>query len=174
MLGWNARLTEVQAAVGRVQLQKLDHFNAQRIRNAQYLTQRLSKIDGIVPPPVQHDVEHIFWQYTIRVQEEKLGVSRDTFRTALEAEGIETSVYYDPPIHRQPYFRELRGYGDTSCPFRCPWYQGIVDYDRLELPVVERACREVLSLPVHNLLSQEDIEKVASAVHKVVAAHRQQ
>jgi dTDP-4-amino-4,6-dideoxygalactose transaminase len=172
MLGWNARLTQLQGAVGRVQLRKLDRFNARRIENAQYLTARLRDVEGVIPPAVGGDVRHVFWQYTVRLQLERLRVGRDALRAALRAEGIETAVYYDRPIYRQPYFLELRGYGNTSCPFRCPWYGGTVDYAHLELPVVERTCREVLSLPVHNLLTAEDMERVAGAVEKVVAAYR--
>jgi len=172
MLGWNGRLTEVQAAIGRVQLRKLERFNQRRIDNAGYLTKRLSQVEGIVPPAVVGDVRHVFWQYTIRVQEERLGMSRDSFREALKSQGVESSVYYDRPIYQQPYFLELRGHGHTACPFRCPWYRGVADYARVRLPAVEQACREVLSLPVHNLLGSDDMEKVASAVEKVVRAGR--
>jgi perosamine synthetase len=123
-LGWNARLTQLQGAVGRVQLRKLDRFNARRVENAEFLTERLRTVEGVVPPEVVGDVRHVFWQYTIRLQPERLRVSRDEVRAALEAEGVETAVYYDRPIYRQPYFAELRGYGSTSCPFGCPWYGG--------------------------------------------------
>ncbi len=172
VLGWNARLTEVQAAVGRVQLRKLERFNQRRIDNARYLTERLSRVEGIIPPPVVGDVRHVFWIYTIRVRSDQLGVSRDEFRAALEAEGVQASVYYDRPIYQQPYFLEQRGYGNTACPFRCPWYKGEVDYARVELPIVEQTCQEVLSIPVHNLLEAEDLEKVATAVEKVANACR--
>jgi len=172
MLGWNARLTQLQAAVGRVQLRKLDGFNARRIENAEYLTARLRHVEGIIPPAVVGDVRHSYWQYTVRLQLERLRVGRDALRAALQAEGIETAVYYDRPIYRQPYFAELRAYGNTGCPFRCPWYGGTVDYAHLELPVVEQTCHEVLSLPVHNLLAAEDVERVADAVEKVMAAYR--
>jgi dTDP-4-amino-4,6-dideoxygalactose transaminase len=172
MLGWNARFTEVQAAIGRVQLRKLEQFNRRRVDNARYLTERLKQVEGIVPPAVMEDAYHVFWQYTIRVQEDQLGVKRDRFRAALQAEGVEASIYYDRPIYQQPYFLELRGYGNTPCPFRCPWYNGVVDYAQLSLPVVEKACEEVLSLPVHNLLGLDEMEKVATAVEKVAAAYR--
>ena len=172
MLGWNARITEVQAAMGRVQLRKLAQFNQRRIENARYLTERLSQAEGIVPPAVSSEVHHVFWQYTIRLQEGQFIEGRDRFREALAAEGVESSIYYDPPIYRQPYFQELRGHGNTSCPFGCPWYLGDVDYSRVSLPVAEKACREVLSLPVHNLLDLGDMENVAMAVQKVADAYR--
>ena len=169
-LGLNDLVAVNQAAIGRVQLRKLDDFNRRRVDNAKYLTQRLNQVQGLVPPPVVGDAYHVFWQYTIRIKEEELGISRDRFRAALEAEGVESSVYYDRPIYQQPYFLELRGYGNTACPFRCPWYTGVVDYAQLRLPVAEKACQEVLSLPVHNLLGIEDMERVATAVEKVANA----
>jgi perosamine synthetase len=172
MIGWNARLTEIQAAVGRAQLRKLDRWNQIRIDNAHYLTARLSQIDGIIPPAEQPDTRHIFWMYTIRLLPKRLGVSRDQFQAALRAEGIESHVYYAPPNYRQPYFQELRGYGNTSCPWRCPWYTGHVDYTQVRLPVVEQVAGEVLSLPVQNLLGLDDMEKVATAVEKVAGVYR--
>jgi len=174
MIGWNARMTEIQAAVGRVQLRKLDRWNQIRIDNARYLTSRLSQIDGITPPAEQPDTRHIFWMYTIRLQPQRLGVGRDQFQAALRAEGVETHVYYDPPIYRQPYFQELRGYGNTACPWRCPWYKGHVDYSQVRLPEVEKAAGEVLSLPVQNRLGLDDMEKVATAVEKVAGAYGRQ
>lgn len=151
ILGWNARMTEIQAAVGLEQLRKLEGFNQRRKMNAEYLSSRLGKLQGIVPPYVSKDVRHSFWQYTIRVKEKILGMSRDAFRKTLFAEGVESHVYYGEPNYKQPVIARLGG------------------YDGFLLPAVEEACREVLSLPVHNLLTQAEIEAVANAVHKIAS-----
>lgn len=167
ILGWNARMTEVQAAVGLAQLRKLDGFNQRRIDNARYLTGRLEKVEGIVPPYVSENAKHVFWHYIIRVKQDILGVSRDQFRRALRAEGVESTIQYAMPNYRQPFLQKLRGHADTICPFRCPLYKGSVNYTKVYLPVVEQACTEVLSIPVHNLLTEDELEKVADAIKKV-------
>jgi perosamine synthetase len=174
ILGWNARMTEVQAAVGLAQLRKLDDFNQRRINNACYLTERLEKVEGIVPPYVSEDVKHVFWHYIIRVKEDILGISRDQFRRVLQAEGVESTIQYAMPNYRQPFLQKLRGHADTICPFRCPLYKGSVDYTKVYLPVVEQACKEVLSIPVHNLLTRDELEKVADAIEKVADYYRNQ
>ena len=168
ILGWNGRMIEVQAAVGSVQLRRLDGFNQRRIENAAYLTKRLSKIDGIVPPYVSDQVKHNFWVYTIRVQEEKLGISRDRFRKALSAEGVPTASWYTVPNYKQPFIADQIGHGDSHCPFQCPLYKGKVDYKNVFLPVTEQACKEVVNLPVHNLLTEKEIKLVADSIEKVV------
>jgi perosamine synthetase len=170
MLGWNGRMTEVQAAVGLAQLRKLDRFNARRVENAAYLTDRLAKIDGIEPPYVGDDVEHNFWVYTIRVNEDVVGMSRSRFREALLAEGVPTAAWYSRPNYRQPFLVEHKGHGDGTCPFECPLYRGRADYGQVYLPVTEQACKEVVNLPVHNLLTRNELEAVADAVQKVVAS----
>ena len=168
MLGWNGRMTEVQAAVGVVQLRKLDGFNQRRIEHAKYLTERLRDLEGITPPYVRENAQHVFWHYIIRVHSDILGVSRDWFRQALMAENVHTTVQYALPNYRQPFLLEQKGHADSPCPFQCPLYKGSVDYSKVYLPVVEEACKEVLSLPVHNLLTAEELKAVADAIEKVV------
>jgi perosamine synthetase len=167
IIGWNSRMIGVQGAVGRIQLRKLDDFNQRRIDNARYLTERFGKLDGITPPYVSKDVKHVFWHYVVRGDWDMLGVSRDWFRKALLAEGVMNTIQYAMPGYRQPFLLEQRGIGDGPCPFQCPLYKGTVDYSKVHLPVVERACKEVLTLPVQNLLTKEQLKAVADAVEKV-------
>ncbi len=172
ILGWNARMTELQAAMGVVQLRKLDGFNQKRIENARYLTERLSKVEGVEPPFVDERVKHVFWHYAIRVKSDVLGVTRDEFRKALRAEGVESRVQYSMPNYRQPFIQDLRGHADTTCPYCCPLYGGSIDYSQVSLPVVEQACTETLSIPVHNLLSRDQLENVALAIEKIASYYR--
>jgi perosamine synthetase len=143
-LGYNLRLTEVAAALGLAQLQKLDAFNERRRANARYLTERLT---GVVTPRELPGRHHVYHQYTVRVSR-----GRDALLRYLRDRDIEATVFYARPVHKQPLYRSL-GYAQR-------------------LPVAERLSREVLSLPVHPGLSREDLEAVASAVREGLAAGR--
>lgn len=138
-LGFNFRMTDVHAAIGLAQLQKLERFNQIRQANARYLTEHLR---GVVTPYVPPDRTHVFHQYTIRVP----GGKRDVLRAFLQERGIGSEVYYPVPIHQQRLYRDLG-------------YNG-------HFPEAERAAREVLSLPVHPALSPSDLEAIAAAVNE--------
>ncbi len=137
-LGFNFHMTDVHAAIGLEQLKKLDRFNAARAANAKYYDEHLQ---GVVTPFVPEGYRHIYHQYTIRVPDGK----RDALRAYLKEHEIGSGVYYPLPIHKQPYYQEL-------------------GYD-LTLPEAEQAAQEVLSLPVHPALSQEDLETVVAAIN---------
>jgi perosamine synthetase len=140
VVGFNARMTDLHAAIGRVQLSKLAAWNTQRQQHANLLD---ANLQGVVVPPVADGAVHVYHQYTIRVPED-----RDGFAQALADEhGVATGVYYPIPNHRLPSFR--------------------LD---LDLPETERAAREALSLPVHPALSSDDLAQVIAAVNAVAAA----
>jgi len=140
VVGLNNRMTDVHAAVGRVQLTKLDGWTAQRQANAAFLDEHL---EGVVVPPVAADCTHVYHQYTIRVADDRDGVAK----ALREEHGVGTGVYYPIPNHRLPSFQR-----------------------ELDLPVTEQAAREALSLPVHPSLSQQDLETIVTAVNTVVRA----
>jgi len=140
IMGYNFRMTDIAAAIGVVQLKRLDGFNEKRIENAEYLTGHVRYIDGIEPPFVQDDVKHVFHQYTIRIGNGK----RDELRNFLNKEGIGTGIHYPKPIYRQKLYEDL---GFTA---NC-----------LE---AEKAAEEVLSIPVNPALSAEDLGKIVSVL----------
>ncbi len=136
MLGYNYRMTDLAAAIGLCQLRKLDEFNSKRIKNAQFLTEEIKKVEGLIPPHVMPNVKHVFHQYTIRVTED-FSMSKDELKKRLGKRGIDARVYYPIPIHKQPLYQKLGYHAD--------------------LPVSEKAANEVLSLPVHPSLTKEDL-----------------
>lgn len=140
LLGYNYRMTDIAAAIGLAQMAKLAGWTEQRIRNAAYLTEHLRALPHVVPPAVRPGHVHVFHQYTIRLR----GIDRDRAIARLKERGVGAGVYYPLPIHEQPLYRHL-GYNDP-------------------LPESERACREVLSLPVHPALSRKDLETIVEAV----------
>jgi perosamine synthetase len=137
-LGYNYRITELCAAIGSVQLQKLDEFNAKRRENAQLLTQGIRRFRGLTVPYVDTDVKPVFHQYVVKV-EENYPRGRDELADHLTEKGVGVAVHYPIPIYRQPLYQKL-GYGGTRC------------------PNTEDACRKVLSLPVHPLVDKKDIK----------------
>jgi len=140
VVGFNSRMTDVHAAIGRVQLTKLEAWTAQRRSNAEFLS---ANLEGVTTPWVADDASHVWHQYTIRV-----ATDRDGFAAALSDEhGVGSGVYYPIPNHALPSF-------------------GL----ELDLPVTARACAEVLSLPVHPGLSQHDLERIVEAVNSVAKA----
>jgi len=138
LLGYNMRMTDLAAAIGLVQLKKLNEWNSIRRRNADYLTSKLSKINGVVTPEIREHSEHVFHQYTIRITD------RDNAAQKLREKGVGVGIHYPTPIHKQPLYQNL-GYSDT-------------------LPVSEAASREVLSLPVHPSLSEDDLDTIVKAI----------
>lgn len=134
-VGHNFRMTNVAAAVGNAQLDRLQTNTSRRRRNADVLT---SGLEGspVRTPRVPSNRTHVFHQYTIRYED------RDGLRSHLEDHGVGTGVYYPIPIDDQPAYDEV---GSRS-------------------PVARRAAREVLSLPVHPQVSQEDLEYIADTV----------
>jgi perosamine synthetase len=137
--GYNFRMTELQAAIGLVQLKKLPQWTRKRIENASYLSERLS---NVITPKVREGYTHVFHQYTVRVRED-----RDVALEKLNQAGIGARVYYPLPVHQQPLYRQL-GFTDS-------------------LPVAERMSREVLSLPVHPSLTEEELGKIVSEVSRL-------
>lgn len=141
MLGFNMRTTDLCAAIGLTQMDRLAGFTARRQANAAYYNEHLR---SVVTPSVPAGYEHVWHQYTIRVDG---GRDRDAAVKHLADAGIGTGIFYPVPAHQQGYMRETVG---DVC-----------------LPVAEQLAREVISLPVHPQLSQAELEQVVAEVNKL-------
>jgi len=137
LVGFNSRMTDIHASIGRVQLKKLEKWTERRQQNAIYLNNNLT---GVITPIIPEGYSHVFHQYTIRVE----GHNRDEFANELSKRGIGTGVYYPKPIHKLASF-------DLS----------------LDLPNTKLASEQVLSLPIHPSLSKKNLEKISKTVSKV-------
>nr|MDO8132810.1 DegT/DnrJ/EryC1/StrS family aminotransferase [Candidatus Njordarchaeum guaymaensis] len=166
-IGYNYRMTAVQAAIGRIQLKKLDKLNEVRRRNAQFLARELSGVEGVSVPSVRPYVKHVYWAFSIRILQEKIGVTRDQFSQALLKEGIKAEGYCPIPVHLQEVFRKKVGYGNTHYPFDSPLYKGKVEYKEGLCPSAEKLSKEDLLLPVYPTLTQNDLKDVVHGVKKV-------
>jgi dTDP-4-amino-4,6-dideoxygalactose transaminase len=139
LLGYNFRMTDVHAAIGLAQLPKLLAANARRRAiAARYDTE----LHGVITPTARPGVTHVYHQYTLRV------ARRDEFAERLRERGVGTGIYYPVPVHRQPPLVEL-GYGAGA------------------FPVSERLSTEVLSIPVHPSLTDDEVATVIAAVNAV-------
>jgi perosamine synthetase len=144
LLGYNYRMTNIQGALGLVQLRSLDKFNQKRIENAEYLSKNLN-IKGITPPYKAENVRHVYNQYVVKVEDD-FPVGRDGLIDYLQANGIGSAVHYPKPIYRQPIYREL-------------------GLDRNICPVTEDVSRKVMSLPVHPSLAEGDLVHITNTVN---------
>jgi dTDP-4-amino-4,6-dideoxygalactose transaminase len=141
LLGYNFRMTDIHAAIGLAQLAKLPANTARR----QAIAARYdAELRGVIVPRIRPRATHVYHQYTIRVAQ------RDAFADALRERGVGTGIYYPIPVHRQKPFVAL-GYGEQ------------------EFPVTERLTAEVLSIPVHPSLSDDEVATVIAAVNAVAS-----
>jgi dTDP-4-amino-4,6-dideoxygalactose transaminase len=138
-LGHNFRMTDIQAALGLVQLKRLPELTTRRQANAGFLAGGLAKLKEVSLPSCEPAYEHVYHQFTIRIP-----VGRDAFRDGMSARGVGTEVYYPRVIPQQAVYREL-GYNAY-------------------LPIAEAACREVVSLPIHPALSPAELQQIVMAV----------
>ena len=140
VVGLNNRMTDIHAAIGRVQLTKVGAWTQKRQENAAFLS---ANLQGVTPPPVAEGAVHVYHQYTVRVTED-----RDGFSKALKEQyNVGSGMFYPVPNHR-------------LLPFQSP----------VDLPQTERAALECLSLPVHPSLSQGDLERIVEAVNALAKA----
>ncbi len=157
-LGYNYRLSAVQAAVGMVQLGRLDGYLAARRRNAAYLTDRLGAVPGIDPPAVAESCTHSYYKYIGRLRRDALNVSIDDFVAAVAAEGVPIARRYPTPLHRQPVFRDAITQG------RCRYEEG-------SCPNAEALAEELFTLQVHPTVEEKDLADAVAAIEKVASAY---
>jgi perosamine synthetase len=144
-LGYNYRMTDIAAALGIVQLKKLEKFNIRRQKNADFYNARLS-VKGLLLPFVGPARNHVYHQYVIRLTDD-FPMNRTTFIEYLKAKGIGSAVHYPIPLHRQPLF------GLENDPDPCP--------------ISTRLAESVLSLPVHPHLDQKEMTYICDIINRV-------
>ncbi len=141
MLGYNYRMSDLLAAIGLAQMERLDDFNAIRKSNAEYLSENLT---SVVVPKVRPGYQHVWHQYTIRVDGDR---DRDASVKQLNEAGIGTGIFYPVPVHMQGYMKEIIG--------------------ELQFPVSEKLAKQVISLPIHPQVTKADREKIVEEVNKL-------
>src|SRR5439155_131048 len=143
---YNYRMTEIAAAIGLVQLQKLDGWVKQRRANAAALTKGLEGIDGLVPPSEGNWMVHSYYQYIVR-REDSFPISRDEIVRLLTEDGVGSRPSYPMPLYQQKALRDLRIRG------RCP--------------VAEDVVPRLFELPVHPGVGPTEVERILAAVERI-------
>ncbi len=143
ILGTNYRMSEIQAAIGNVQLTRLPEFVAKRRQNAQHLTKILEKSSKLVLPYETKDRQHSWYLYTARLKN-GTETQRNKLMQELKNKGIGAEAYYVNPVHRMPFYRENFGSG--------------------KLPETEKASKQVFSLPIHPGVTEEQVDFIGKTV----------
>ncbi|MGB1285886.1 MAG: DegT/DnrJ/EryC1/StrS family aminotransferase [Aggregatilineales bacterium] len=147
VMGFNYRMTNLVAAIGLQQVNRLCGWTKARQANAAYFD---AHITGVEKPFVTPGYQHAYHQYTIRLENQ---IERDAMFKGLNAAGIGARVYYPTPIHKQPVIQKHPGYVTP------------------DLPETEKACQQVLSLPVHPGISQPERDYIVEHVNKFVMSY---
>jgi len=148
MVGYNYRMTEMQGAMGVEQLKKLGKILEKKYNIAQRYERGLSNIKGIIVPKTKQNRNHTYQMYTIRIVEEDCKIGRDELAERLAKKGIQTKVYF-PPVHLQPIFKNSRHQID-------------------KLPVTEKISKEILSLPCHSRLTEDELDYICSCIESLM------
>jgi len=144
-VGYNYRMTNLQAALGLAQVEQLDDLVAARRRNAAHYTRLLSAVPGITTPPEAPWAKNVFWMYGILVDEQAYGMNRDQLRRVLAENGVETRTFFIP-MHCQPiYWQTFKGQ---------------------RFPAAERLCRDGFYLPSASSLSANEIDYIAGVIRE--------
>jgi dTDP-4-amino-4,6-dideoxygalactose transaminase len=143
MLGNNYRMSEIQAAIGNVQLEKLPSFLAKRRQNARQLTKILEKTSKLILPCESKDRHHSWYLYTARLRDSK-ETERNKIVEELKKKGIGAEVYYINPVHQMPFYRE--------------------NFGSAKLPETDKASKQVFSLPIHPGVTAEQVDYIGKTL----------
>ncbi len=167
LVGFNFRLTELQAAIGLTQLAKAEPLVAARERVADAFTERLGDLAGLTPPAVRHGCRHVYYVWTAKYDERVTGVTREVYARALEAEGVPVSVGYVKPLYLLPIFQQRVAIGRDGWPFTL----SNRSYGKGLCPVAERMHeKEFVELHVCSYeFDDQEIAAVSDAFEKVHA-----
>jgi dTDP-4-amino-4,6-dideoxygalactose transaminase len=150
--GFNYRMTDFQAALGRVQLARLPELNTARARIVARYSRAFEKLEALETPRARPDVDHVWHLYALRLRLERLALTRDEFVDELRQRGIGTSVHFIP-VHYHAYYRE--GFG----------------FSKGDFPVAEDAYERLVSLPLFPSMTDGDVDRVIAAVEEIVEQH---
>jgi dTDP-4-amino-4,6-dideoxygalactose transaminase len=148
MLGHNYRMPEIEAAIGSEQVKRLPQFLSKRRQNAEFLTKHLADIPEIILPTEASWATHNWYLYTIRITAPQ---NRDQIQKTLHNAKIGAAIYYEVPLHLTPIYQRLFGYKSGL------------------MPVSEQAATQVLSIPVHPALTNEELSWIVEQVHQALA-----
>lgn len=176
MIGFNFRMTEIEAAITREQLKKLKWLVEERRKNVKYIEKGLSDLTCLTMPLIREDCEHSYYVHAIKYNSKETGVSREKFVLAVQAElmpielreteGVKFNLGYVQPLYHQPMFQQKEAYGGTQYPFSAH-----INYDKGTCPICEKICSSetIFHELMKPYMTTKDLDDVLEAVHKVVS-----
>jgi perosamine synthetase len=165
-LGYNYRMSEINAAIGLVQLKKLETLNNIRIQNSQYILENIKDIPWLEIPHIEKGVKHVFFWCPVRIKEDILGMETADLVKKLRKKGVEVRQRYKNPLYRQELLLTQMAY-PKKCPFSCPYYGKDIDYSSVYLPVAEKVAGTVIGLPNHPALTEKETEMIVEVLHSI-------
>jgi perosamine synthetase len=161
-LGYNYRMTEIQGAIGGVQLTKIDDFIKIRNENARYLSEGIQDLEGIDPPFVPKYCDPAFNYWIGRIHPSIIHMNKNEFLNKFP----KSKVLYPKPLYKTKLFQEKIAY-PKGCPWSCPYYGRDISYTDLQLPVVEQVTNEIFALDIHPNISREDLDENIETMKKI-------
>ena len=146
-VGYNYRMTNIQAAIGLAQLEKIDGLIERRRKNAHLYNELLKGVEGITLPVEKQWAKNVYWMYSILIEDE-FGISRDKLMSKLEEKGIETRPFF-VPIHQQPVFHKMGWYEDEN------------------YPIAERLALRGINLPSSSGLKEKEIRYICDVIKSI-------
>jgi dTDP-4-amino-4,6-dideoxygalactose transaminase len=172
-LAMNYRMTELQGAVALAQVRRAKDIVARRRRAGDMLTKLLKEVEGVNPPEIPPGSAHSYWLYPLTIDKETLKVSPEEFVRALSAEGIPAGLgYIRKPLYLFRILKDQVTYGSSHCPFDCPRYNKKVVYKEGDCPNAEKILKELITLPINEFYTEEDVYDMFKAISKVANYYR--
>jgi len=167
LLGYNYRMTEMQAALGLAQLNRLEELNRRRMEIAKIYTDELEDVDALTLPTAKPHVKHVWHIYNVLIDLKRVRKTRDEIVKAIKAENVWVGICYPTVLYLEPIFQEKIGHGN-GCPWKCPLYGREVEYKKGLCPNAEWVSERVFTLPTQPALSDDQVIDIARAVKKVI------
>ena len=161
-LGYNYRMSEINAAIGLEQLKKIDMLNEKRIKNSEYIIHMLSenKPSWIKLMDVRENVKHTYFWCPVIVNEKILGMSTKELHEKLKENGLETRYRYLAPLYKQPLLKELSPYESLETDKN-------YNYNNIFLPIAEKYAGKIIGLPNHPGLTKKECDRIVAILHEV-------
>jgi len=169
-LGYNYRMTEIQAAIGIAQLKKLDFFNHIRNDNAHYLMEKLRETVGIEFSNERNYVRHVYHALACKIIPSVIGMTRENFLGKINRPYPITQIefqFYGRVLYSWDFFKKLMGYGKTQCPYTCTLYGKNVKYTKGLCPTAESVCPNIIGLPTAPSCTTEVLDALIDRIRKV-------
>ncbi len=166
LLGYNYRMTNIMAAIGLKQLEKLQNFTEKRQEFSRKLSKELEKIGELIKPPKEPEGhEHVYYLYACLL-EEKSGWERDDFIKALEAEGISAHPIYTTLLYQQPLYENIKD--PNIYPYAQMLKNHLPNYKETKCPIAEETTKKAIQLPMHPKLTEKDLKDITTAIEKLI------